>query len=93
MPLAFVTGLAVEKPVNIFGWLQKDHLLKPQNLVYIGLRDLDDSEIQHLKEHKVKAFWMDDVRWVSYHLLLILLYYLVTHMNLTYRLMCIQVGY
>lgn len=62
MPLAFATGLAAEKPVDIFGWLGKDHLIKPRNLVYIGLRDLDDSEVRHLQNHKIKAFWMDDVR-------------------------------
>jgi arginase len=69
MPLAFVTGLASEEPADIFGWLQKDHLISTRRLIYIGLRDLDEDEKESLENNHIKAFFMEDVdRCVLLHL-------------------------
>lgn len=65
MPLAFLTGLessADHKNDDIFSWLQKEHLLKPERLIYIGLRDVDEGEKQILRDNpQIKAFSIDDV--------------------------------
>lgn len=42
-----------------FSWIKP--LLKPERLVYIGLRDVDDGEKKLLKEHNIKAFSMHEV--------------------------------
>ncbi|OJD21686.1 arginase [Blastomyces percursus] len=61
MPVAFLTGLAKEDRRDIFGWLEKDHLISPRKLVYIGLRDVDRGEKKILRENGIKAFSMHDV--------------------------------
>ena len=61
MPVAFLTGLATSDRKDIFGWLQKEHLISPSKLVYIGLRDVDRAEKQILREHAIKAFSMHDI--------------------------------
>lgn len=42
-----------------FSWIKP--LLKPERLVYIGLRDVDDGEKKLLKEHNIKAYSMHEV--------------------------------
>ncbi|KAG2412189.1 arginase [Aspergillus terreus] len=61
MPMAFLTRLAREEKKDIFGWLQDEHLVNVNKLVYIGLRDVDRGEKQLLREHGIKAFSMHDV--------------------------------
>ncbi|EEQ83963.1 arginase [Blastomyces dermatitidis ER-3] len=61
MPVAFLTGLAKEDRRDIFGWLEKDHLINTRKLVYIGLRDVDRGEKKILRENGIKAFSMHDV--------------------------------
>lgn len=61
MPLAFLTGLASEKPGAPFGWLKDDQRISVKKLVYIGLRDVDRGEKKILREHGIKAFSMHDV--------------------------------
>lgn len=61
MPVAFLTGLAKEERRDIFGWLEKDHLVSTRKLVYIGLRDVDRGEKQILRENGIKAFSMHDI--------------------------------
>lgn len=61
MPVAFLTGLATEKPDAPFGWLKQDQRLNVSKLVYIGLRDVDRGEKKILREHGIKAFSMHDV--------------------------------
>lgn len=61
MPVAFLTGLAEEKREEIFGWLKSEQKLSLKKLVYIGLRDVDRTEKQILKEHGIKAFSMHDI--------------------------------
>ncbi|KAJ7839977.1 arginase [Mycena olivaceomarginata] len=57
MPLSFVLGLDSE--ISEFAWVKP--VLKPDRLVYIGLRDVDHSEQLIMKPHKIKAFSMHDV--------------------------------
>lgn len=56
-PLSFLLGIAGSIPE--FSWIKP--LLKPERLVYIGLRDVDDGEKKLLKEHNIKAFSMHEV--------------------------------
>eukprot|EP01091_Cochliopodium_minus_P012069 TRINITY_DN3575_c0_g1_i2.p1 TRINITY_DN3575_c0_g1~~TRINITY_DN3575_c0_g1_i2.p1 ORF type:complete len:279 (-),score=79.25 TRINITY_DN3575_c0_g1_i2:4-840(-) len=55
MPLSFLTNLESTK----FEWM--NHFLPLDNIVYIGIRDLDPGEKAILKEKKIKAYWADDV--------------------------------
>jgi arginase len=57
MPLSFLLGLGSKIPE--FGWIKP--ILKPERLVYIGLRDLDLAEKIILREHKIKAFSMHEI--------------------------------
>ncbi|KAG6331153.1 hypothetical protein ID866_7934 [Astraeus odoratus] len=57
MPLSFLLGLGERIPE--FSWIKP--LLRPERLVYIGLRDLDIGEKRILKENKIKAFSMHEV--------------------------------
>ena len=55
MPLALLLGLV--KNVNslpAFDWFKP--CLKPSDIVYIGLRDLDSAEKRVIKELGIKAF-------------------------------------
>lgn len=61
MPVAFLTGLASDKPDAPFGWLQDEHRVSVKKLVYIGLRDVDRGEKKILREHGIKAFSMHDI--------------------------------
>ena len=61
MPLAFLTGLATDKPDAPFGWLKDDQKISVKKLVYIGLRDVDRAEKKLLRENGIKAFSMHDV--------------------------------
>ncbi|KAJ9296792.1 hypothetical protein DTO271G3_4991 [Paecilomyces variotii] len=61
MPMAFLTGLAKEEKKDIFGWIEKEHMVSVRKLVYIGLRDVDRGEKQLLRENGIKAFSMHDV--------------------------------
>lgn len=61
MPVAFLAGLASDKRKDIFGWLQDEHRISTQKLVYIGLRDVDKGEKKILREHGIKAFSMHDI--------------------------------
>ncbi|KAJ7749559.1 Ureohydrolase [Mycena maculata] len=57
MPVSFLLGLG--SPIPEFGWVKP--ILKPERLVYIGLRDVDAGEKRILKENKIKAFSMHEV--------------------------------
>lgn len=55
-PVSFLLGLEDSS----FPWLQPP--LKPQDLVYLGLRDVEPQEIELLKTLGIRAFYMSDVR-------------------------------
>ncbi|KAJ7085670.1 hypothetical protein B0H15DRAFT_363235 [Mycena belliarum] len=57
MPVSFLMGLG--SPVPEFAWVKP--ALKPERIVYIGLRDIDAGEKRILKENKIKAFSMHEV--------------------------------
>lgn len=57
MPVSFLLGIGSK--VEIFSWVQP--ILKPERLVYIGLRDVDADEKKILREHNIKAFTMHEV--------------------------------
>ena len=57
MPLAWAFGLAGRVPG--FEWVPEGQtILRPDQLVYIGLRDVDAAEKKILKQHGIKAFSM-----------------------------------
>ncbi|KIR28177.1 arginase [Cryptococcus deuterogattii LA55] len=58
-PVSFLLGLdgCDVEPFN--KWLKP--CLKPEDIVYIGLRDIDDAEKKILKENKIKVFTMHHV--------------------------------
>jgi len=57
MPVSFLLGIGSK--VERFSWVQP--ILKPERLVYIGLRDVDSGEKKILREHSIKAFSMHHV--------------------------------
>lgn len=61
MPMAFLTRLAREEKKDIFGWMQDEHIVSTQKLVYIGLRDVDRGEKKLLRDNGIKAFSMHDI--------------------------------
>lgn len=58
MPVATLMGQGSSQLLEIG---QKDHLLKRENLVYIGSRDLDLGERQMMRDFGVKVFTMHEV--------------------------------
>ena len=58
MSLSAIMGLTCEELSNIG---QNKNFLKSQNLVYIGLRDLDKEEREVLKDHNIKAFSLQEI--------------------------------
>lgn len=58
MPLRILAGEGDEQLVNISGYTPK---VKPENIVLIGMRDLDDGERRYIKEHNIKTFTMAEV--------------------------------
>ena len=59
MPVAHLLGWMGEGTVPGFDWLKP--CLKSEDIVYIGLRDIDEFERKMLKKHNIKIFDMDDV--------------------------------
>ncbi|KAI0811001.1 hypothetical protein BC629DRAFT_1589741 [Irpex lacteus] len=57
MPVSFLLGLGA--PIPEFAWVKPQ--LKPNKIVYIGLRDVDAGEKRILKENGIKAFSMHEV--------------------------------
>jgi len=57
MPLSFLLGLGSKE--KEFDWVKPD--LKPERLVYIGLRDVDAGEKKLLRDNNIKAFSMHEV--------------------------------
>lgn len=56
-PVSFVMGLAGNVPE--FSWIK--NVLRPDRIVYIGLRDVDEPEKKIIKENGIKAFSMHHV--------------------------------
>jgi len=58
MPLSSVLGYGVEELDNLFGFKPK---IEPQNVVLVGVRDLDTPEKKFIKKLGVKAFTMREI--------------------------------
>lgn len=61
MPLAFLMHLCDPTSVPGYDWLKDVPRLDPRNVVYIGLRDIDETEKQLIRENNVRAYTMHDV--------------------------------
>lgn len=58
MPIASLLGLGNKKLCSIYDESQK---LKPENLLFIGLKDLDQAEIDIIRNNKIKSVTMLDI--------------------------------
>jgi arginase len=58
MPLAASLGIGHEKLVNIAGYAPK---IKPENIVIIGARSLDEGERKLIKEKGIKVYTMHEI--------------------------------
>ncbi|KAJ0392264.1 hypothetical protein P43SY_006026 [Pythium insidiosum] len=62
MPIAFLMeGLVDSTKVPGFEWIADVPKMKPEQLVYIGLRDVDPPERRIIRELGIKAFTMQEV--------------------------------
>lgn len=59
MPLAISCGIGDERLVNTY---KPGIKVKPENIVLIGVRDLDEGEKEYIKEENILTFTMRDVR-------------------------------
>lgn len=59
MPLAFLLGLVDTQLIPGFSWLKP--CLKPENIVFVGLRDVDSLEKRLLRQLKIRTFSMTEV--------------------------------
>lgn len=57
MPLSQITGI---ETIKRFDWIKKH--LSPDNLLYIGIRDLDQFEIDLIKEKNIKFITVNDIK-------------------------------
>ena len=62
MPLSLLMKLV--NPINISGfkWMYNVPILKPERLVYIGVRDIDPEELKIIKSLGIKAYTMDQIK-------------------------------
>jgi len=59
MPVAFLAKLAGD--VEGFEWLKDVPALRPERLIYFGLRDVDEGEKVLLKEHNIRHYNAHDI--------------------------------
>jgi arginase len=65
MPVALAMGLVEEDEcLQQFNWFPR---LKPENLSYIGLRDLDSGESEFIKQLNIQSFTAEDVAKLGIH--------------------------
>ncbi|MDA3098703.1 arginase [Staphylococcus pseudintermedius] len=58
MPLRILAGEGDEKLVQLGGFAPK---VKPENIVLIGMRDLDFGEREYIKKHQTRTYTMADI--------------------------------
>ena len=56
MPLRILTGEGPKELLEL-----NSNVIKPENIVLIGTRDLDKGERQFIKDHNIKTFTMSDI--------------------------------
>lgn len=59
MPLAVSCGIGDEKLVNLY---KEGPKVKPENIVLIGMRDLDEGEKEYISENDILTFTMTDIK-------------------------------
>jgi arginase len=59
MPLASLLGIGSPELNRLSG---QHHPIRPENLIYLGLRDLDPGEVETLKHLPAKAYWFEDIK-------------------------------
>ncbi|SDK63383.1 arginase [Lacicoccus qingdaonensis] len=59
MPLAISCGVGDEKLVNLY---KDGPKVKPENIVLIGMRDLDEGEKEYISENDILTFTMTDIK-------------------------------
>ena len=62
MPLSFLLGLTDCTNIRGFEWMNKIPKLNPKNLIYIGLRDIEDDELKFIKELNIKSYTMNTIK-------------------------------
>jgi arginase len=62
MPLSFLLGLTDYTKIRGFEWMNNIPKLNPKNLIYIGLRDIDDDELKFIKDLNIKTYTMDTIK-------------------------------
>jgi arginase len=65
MPVAHLLGWIKKGDVKGFNWLYDTPFLKPENIVYIGLRDIDAEEKKLLKKHNIKCYSPFDIEFAG----------------------------
>ena len=58
MPLRILAGDGPDELVHLNGFTPK---VKPENIVLIGMRDLDKGEREYIKDQNIKTFTMADI--------------------------------
>mmetsp|Transcript_15197 Transcript_15197/g.26853 ORF Transcript_15197/g.26853 Transcript_15197/m.26853 type:complete len:390 (-) Transcript_15197:2542-3711(-) len=61
MPVGMLLGLSDPAKLPGFEWLKDVPTLKPEQIVYVGLRDIDNGERAAIRELGIKTFTMADV--------------------------------
>lgn len=63
MPLAFLMGLVDPRAIPGHEWLHSEEVprLQPEQLVYVGLRDLDEAERRMIPDLGIRAYTMQDI--------------------------------
>ncbi|HHU53872.1 MAG TPA: arginase [Clostridiaceae bacterium] len=59
MPIASLLGLGSQELTAISG---DQPCLKPENILYLGLRDLDPAETDFLQDLSIKAYYYDEIK-------------------------------
>lgn len=59
MPLAVSMGIGHEQLVNVGGDHRK---VKPENLVFIGVRDIDPGEVEFIQRNNIKIYTVEDIQ-------------------------------
>ena len=58
MPLAHLLGFGDERLLSVWGG---GAVLRPEDIVFVGLRSVDDDERTFIREHGIKALTMKDI--------------------------------
>lgn len=62
MPVAFLMQKLVDQAkLPGFEWMKEGPFLQPEKLVYVGLRDVDDGEVETIRRLGIKTFTMQHV--------------------------------